>query len=252
MFFLFSKIFSFAINPLAWIVGFLFYTWLGKNEVLKRRSLKISIVLLLGFSNPFFFNEVVYLWEVPAVPVRSLPVYDAGIVLGTTLTYDAKLDIVQFTLSADRLFQAIELYNLKKIKKIIYCGGSGSVLHPEAVEGIWVKRYLVTVGIKEQDIFIEDKSNNTRENAVNAQLIVANEVPNGKYLLITSASHMRRSQACFEKVGIKVDPYSTDRLAGPRKFEITQIVPSERVIFGWYILNHELIGYFTYKLMGYI
>ncbi len=253
MFFLISKLLAFLVNPVFWLIILLLYVWLGHQELVKRRIIKIIVVLLYVFSNPFLFDEAMRLWEVPAVSVQSLGVYDAGIVLGTTSRYDKQLDRIQFVQSSDRLFQAIELYKKGKIKKILYSGGSGSVLHQDEKEGPWIKRYLMTLGIPEQDILTEDNSRNTHENALMAEPILNHIAPNGKYLLITSAYHMRRSLRCFEKAGIAVDPYSTDRISGPRKLELGYLLIPETFTFAsWYILNHELIGFLTYKIAGYI
>lgn len=253
MFFLVSKILSFFINPIIWILVLLLYAWLGKREHLKKRSLKIAVILFGAFSNPFLFDEAMRLWEVPAVSADRLPVYDAGIVLGTTIHFDPKIDRIQFLQQSDRLFQAVELYKKGKIKKIIYCGGSGSLLHPDEKEGVWIKRYLTLIGIPGQDIIIENDSRNTHENASFTAPILQKDVPNGRYLLITSAYHLRRAVKCFEKEGVKTNPYSTDRMSGPRKFEIDQLLlPNAYILANWYALNHELIGYFSYKIAGYL
>ncbi|MES2396024.1 MAG: ElyC/SanA/YdcF family protein, partial [Bacteroidota bacterium] len=75
---------------------------------------------------------------------------------------------------------------------------------------------------------------------------------NGNFLLITSAFHMRRSLGCFNKAGISVEPYSTDRYAGPRKYEFNHLfIPEPSIIYSWDILIHEIAGYITYKVVGY-
>ncbi len=253
MFFIISKILSFLINPLLWILSLLLVAWKVKNEYIKQRLLKITVLFFLIFSNPFLFNEVMQLWETPAVAVSSLSNYDAGIVLGTTLQYDAKLDRVQFFQTGDRLFQAIELYKKGIIKKIVYSGGSGKILHQDDKEGIWVRRYLITIGIPEVDICIENDSRNTHENATLTKPLLDSIAHDGNFLLITSASHMRRSIKCFKKQGIHVEAYSTDRISGLRSFEINRfILPNTNVLSGWYVLNHELVGMIIYKFAGYV
>jgi uncharacterized SAM-binding protein YcdF (DUF218 family) len=253
MFFLISKILSCFISPITWITALLLYAWLSKNDHLKKKFLKTAVILFLLFSNPFLFDEVMRLWEVPAVASESLPEYDAGIVLGTILHYDVKLDKLQFLQQSDRLFQAVELYKKAKIKKIIYCGGTGSLMHPEEREGEWIKRYLVLIGLPEQDIVIENYSRNTHENAAFTKPVLEKVAPGGKYLLITSGYHLRRAKKCFEKEGIAVDVYCTDRMSGPRKFEIDNLlIPNAYVLANWYALNHELLGYLSYKIAGYI
>ena len=62
---------------------------------------------------------------------------------------------------------------------------------------------------------------------------------------------MRRSMACFKKMNIKADPY----VKNPTKyhFDFEQIViPQSNILFEWKVLFHEIIGYYTYMILGYI
>jgi hypothetical protein len=50
-----------------------------------------------------------------------------------------------------------------------------------------------------------------------------------------------------------VDPYSTDRYAGPRKFEFDHLfIPNISALNDWNNLIHEMIGFITYKISGYV
>ena len=70
-------------------------------------------------------------------------------------------------------------------------------------------------------------------------------------LLITSSGHMRRSIACFEKQGVKVDYLCSNRHSGPRKFEFQHcFIPNMSAFNGWAHLLHEVAGYTVYKLTG--
>ena len=252
MFFILSKIFVFLITPLVWIITLLLIAIFSKNEKRKKRSLRWGVGILLFFSNTFIFDEFIRAWEIPAAKYQDLKSYNAGIVLGGMVKYDQSLDRLQFYRGADRLFQAIELYKRGYIKKIIFTGGSGSILHPEDKEGAYVKRYLLTLGIPEEDFYIENESQNTRENAVFTKQLIDKEKISGPFLLITSAFHMRRSLGCFHKTGMVVDPYSTDRYAGPRKFEFDHVfIPNISALNDWHNLIHEVIGFITYKMSGY-
>ncbi len=168
------------------------------------------------------------------------------------MTYDEEFDRLQFQRGADRLLQAIELYKRGFIKKIIFTGGSGVIFHPDDKEGTYAKRYLLTLGIPETDFLIENESRNTHENAVLTKQLIDQKNIKGDYLLITSAFHMRRSLGCFEKSGIIATPYSTDRYSGPRKFEFDHLfLPSVSALYNWNNLLKELVGFITYKIMGY-
>jgi uncharacterized SAM-binding protein YcdF (DUF218 family) len=193
------------------------------------------------------------LWEIPATKYEELNTYETGIVLGGMVQYDRDFDRLQFSGSSDRLLQAIELYKRRKIKKIFFTGGSGSILHADIKEAPLVKRYLLTIGIPEEDIIIESESKNTRENAVNTRHIIDSLSLKGPFLLVTSAFHMRRSLGCFKKVGLDVVSYSTDRYSGKPMFVFDNLfIPSTQALEDWDLLLHEVTGYWVYHVSGYI
>lgn len=252
MFFIASKFLTFLISPLVWIVALLFLAVFSKFPDRKRKSLRWALLLTLLFTNSFIFDECSRLWEVPATSYENLKTYEAGIVLGGMSVYDPTLDRAQFFRGADRLFQAVELYKRGIIKKIIFTGGSGRLLHPEMKEGNYIKRYLLYLGIPESDFMIESESKNTYENAVLTKQLL-NESSQNDFLLITSSIHMRRSLGCFSKAGLHILPYSTDRYAGPRKYEFDHLfIPEPSILYDWTKLLHEIIGYITYKIAGYL
>jgi uncharacterized SAM-binding protein YcdF (DUF218 family) len=253
MFFILSKILAFIITPLVWIAGLLLYSFFTKNEKRKKKCFVAALIMLLFFSNSFILDEVMRLWEVPAAEQSELGKYDAAIILGGLASYDEQLERIQFVRSGDRLWQGVELYKKGYVKKIVFAGGSGSIAHPDIKEGILVQRYLLMLGIPAEDIIVESESRNTRENAVNTKAILDQKIPNGNYLLITSAFHMRRSMGCFKKVGITPVPYSTDRYSGPRKWELDHLlVPNVETLATWSTLLHEMVGCMVYKVSGYI
>ena len=178
-----------------------------------------------------------------------------GIVLGGISSYDNHLQRVIFQRSADRLIQAVELYKKGIIKKIMFTGGSGSLLHPEKKEGNYIRNYLLAFNIPEKDFLIESASKNTRENALfSKKLLEQHPLIKGKVLLITSAFHMRRSIGCFKKAGFDaIYPYSTDFYApSERIWDVDDLlVPNIYTVGSWSNLIHEVIGFITYKMIGY-
>ena len=72
-----------------------------------------------------------------------------------------------------------------------------------------------------------------------------------KLVLITSAYHMKRSKACFDKVGLKTTTFPTDYYST----DITtweSFIPSIKAMSFSGTLLHELFGMAIYKLFGYI
>jgi len=252
MFFILSKILVFIITPMVWIISCFLYAYFSRDERKKKKFLKIGLVLLLLFSNSFLFDEAVRLWEIPATKLEDVKQYEYGIVLGGMSVYDEEMDKAQVFRGVDRLIQTVELYRQKKIKKIIFTGGSGKISRPEMKEGGYINRYLLYMGVPKEDFIIESESNNTRENATMTKKLLDDKNIKGDFLLITSAFHMRRSIGCFKKAGFSVVPYSTDRYAGPRKFELDHLIlPNSSAVNDWTHLIHEWVGYVVYKLKGY-
>ena len=71
--------------------------------------------------------------------------------------------------------------------------------------------------------------------------------------LITSAFHMRRSLACYRKVGLAIQPFTTDFYAHkPRYTPDAFLIPSVDAIGNWQKLIKEWIGLIAYKMAGYI
>ncbi len=254
MFFLLSKLLEFLIKPLVWVLVLLLLGLFHKNVNRRRKFVIAALVVFYFFSNNFIADEFMRAWEVPAMQESEFKGnYDVGIVLGGMLAYDAKLKRAQFDRGSDRIFQAIRLYHEGRIKKILLDGGSGSIVESDILEAPFLKEYLLQIGIPDSVIIMEPHSRNTHENATFVKPILDSLCPHGRYLLITSASHMPRALKCFEKVGIPVTPYSADRYSGPRKFVFDHMfIPDKWALVSWDVLIHEWIGYISYKIAGYI
>lgn len=254
MFFVLSKILGFLTNPLIFVFGFLIASVWIKKAHLKKRFYWIAFSLLLFFSNEFIANEVMSTWEVEPTPYASIhKVYNWGIVLtGVTLNDRQPDDRVYFHHGADRVTHTIQLYKKGIIKKIIISGGVGRVITEGRPEADELFKVMIMAGIPESDIVIENESANTHENAVNVKKILKDE-KGENCLLITSAFHMRRAEACFKKVDLTTDMFSADFYTHPRQFTPdVLLVPKADSITLWQKLFKEWLGIIAYKMSGYI
>lgn len=252
MFFIISKVLNFLIKPLVWLVFSMLLTLLTKHPAKKRNRILFSIFIFWFFSNTFTYELAYRIWE-PENTQQEHLVYDYGIVLGGMSYYNEELDQISFLRASDRLLQAMEAYKAGKIKKIIITGGSGSILHHEIqCEGNYLCDFLERMGIPADDIISEAQSKNTRENAVFTKEILDKRWGD-KYLLFTSAFHMRRSEACFSRVGMSVDTHVTDSYIGrPRNFFGKLLIPNDEAITAWTMIIKEWVGYVAYWATGYI
>lgn len=252
MFFILSKTLMYLLIPTIWIAGILIYAYLTKNQKRRKRSLLIALLLLFFFGNGYIGNKAMYLWEKRAVPIASLKVYDTAIVLtGITDSQREPRDRVYFTRGADRLLHTIQLYKMGKVKKILISGGSGLLVGKKVSEAGDLKKAFLYCGVPEKDILIEDKSRNTHESSVFSKQLADSLGIKGSFLLITSSFHMRRSEGCFEKAGLKADPFPVDFNASDNAPSFIDLIPSENAISGWSTLIHEITGYLMYKIVGY-
>lgn len=201
-----------------------------------------------------------YAWEERTITVKEIhQPYDIGILLGgysistNRLLNDNRLFHLNF--GANRITQAIELYKLGKIKKILLSGGNGNILKKGAPESVNAKQFLIRLGIPVTDILIETESRNTHENALFSKEILQKETEGKavRLLLITSAFHIYRSELCFKKVGLQTTPFSVDFHAHKSfAFQLSDLVPSPKAIQHWQLLIKELVGIIVYRLRGYL
>ena len=253
MFFVLSKVLFYLLMPLTWILVFVCLSIWAKKERTKKRAGIIALVLLLLFTNPFLSNETWLAWEVPPTPMASLPPYDAAIVLtGISNQEKSPHDRVYIERGADRILLPLRLHQEGRIRKIIISGGSGTVTGSYTPEAVELQQILLYAGVPPSDILIETSSRNTHENALFTKALLKQHPDLNKLLLVTSAFHMRRAAACFQKAGIKADAFATDFYTTDRTFlPDDTIVPQEKYLYYWQKLFHEILGYLMYKLMGY-
>lgn len=221
-----------------------------------RKLLWISLALLLLFSNQFIANYIMYLWEPPFKGIAELPEYELGIVLtGVTNLNKTAYDRTFFNKGADRATHAVQLYKLGKIKKILITGGQGLNPANNNREADLLANFMILAGVSKEDLLIENEAVNTRENAVFTKQKLASEGIDlqSTPILITSAFHMKRSKACFDKVGLSTVTFPVDYYASdPQLTFKTLVQPSPDALRNWHILVKEWIGLVAYKLAGYI
>lgn len=239
--------------PITWVLGMFLLAFFLKDLRIKKRLFISSFLLLVFFTNEFLVNEALLLWEHPAKPLNEIKVYNLGIVLtGVTDSHKKPRDRVYFYKGADRVLHTLQLYKSGKIKKILISGGSGIVIGPKYSESEELKKVFVLCGVNPADIFLENQSRNTRENAVYTVNKITKENLSTEALLITSAFHMKRAAACFEKAGMKPDLFSVDFYTFERKYTPNiLLLPSEGAMAKWGLLVHEIVGFLTYKVLGY-
>ena len=239
------------IQPLFWIILLMLIGIIKKSK--RKRFLIISLSLLYFFTNEFIFMEVSRWYEYPPQTEESLrDHYSVAIVLGGMTYYNDEHQQLEFQGSSDRILNVLPFYFEGKVDKILIAGGSGRLLQDE-MEAPLLRDYLVRIGVKQKDIILEANSRNTYENALFSKEIIDSLRIPPPYLLSTSASHMKRSLGCFNKVGLEVDPFPGDYNFREREFNPDRMFrPKPQTLNRWDKLIHEWVGLFFYKISGYI
>jgi uncharacterized SAM-binding protein YcdF (DUF218 family) len=164
------------------------------------------------------------------------------------LTADRRM--VALNDAGERLTETAALAHRFPQAKVFLSGGFGHI-GPEQVpsESAAAREFLVSVGIAEDRISMEEKSRTTCENA--AQSIAALHPKDGEtWLLVTSAWHMPRAVACFRAVKFEVVPYPVDfHTRGTERWRLV----NKSAAIGFEDIDlafHEWIGLFAYWLAG--
>ena len=247
MFFIVSKILSFFIKPIFWILLLLISSLFFKKR--RKTLLIISVCAFWFFGNSLIVDLAYKIWEEDVISISEVKeTYDYGVVLGGFSGYDETKKRIDFNECGGRLFYAIQLYNLGKIEKILISGGNGQLINEGYKEADWSKNFLIDCGIPEEDIVIENKSRNTWENAKFTSQILINE-GDVTLLLITSAWHMKRASYCFTQNYMDVDKFSTDYTWESISFDLEYILlPSSGSFEKWETLIKEMIGNLVYRI----
>jgi uncharacterized SAM-binding protein YcdF (DUF218 family) len=252
MFFILSKLLSFLFHPLSWVFLALVGALIWRNR--RKKLLIAAVAILFVFGNGFLLHEVILLWEVPVKTDQELDHHEVAVVLGGYAYYSPENDRVTLRESGDRLFQGVRLLQAEYVDHLVLSGGSGYVLYPDLKESLYVGAFLDEIGIPKRKVWLESESRNTHENAAfTASLLADNGVADEPIVLITSAYHMRRAKACFEKQGMQVIAFPAEPMSGERMFTPDHLfLPSAEAFGIWNRLIHEWVGFVSYKFSGYI
>lgn len=112
-----------------------------------------------------------------------------------------------------------------------------------------MRDYLVQLGVESSHLLVEDRSRTTYESALNCPEVFRPKSPD-KVFLVTEATHMRRSVACFRSQGIEVIPAACHHRATEFRLGIWGFLPSASALVDVEAVAHEWIGLTWYWLHG--
>lgn len=141
--------------------------------------------------------------------------------------------------SADRMWHAARLYRAGKAPALVLSGGT--VRTGDGSEAEAMREFLLDLGVPAAALHIEAASDNTATNATHtARLLKAQGIE--RAILVTSALHMPRARAAFERTGLETYPAPTDFQVIDMPFELLRIVPDASALQASAQAMKELVG----------
>lgn len=176
-----------------WLLGFL--------------AIVLTVIALLPVGEWFLYPLETRFPTDPQLPERV----DGVIVLSgaESAVRSAIWNQVEMKDGAERVLAFLELARRYPNAKLVFTGGSGSMIHQEYKAADVAKKLFEKQGLNPSRVTFERNSRNTYENAVFSMAQVK-PAPGEKWILITTASHMPRSVGIFCKAGWPVIPYPVD------------------------------------------
>ena len=178
------------------------------------RGMMIAAIVLLAVAafSPLG-NFLVYPLENRFPPwdaAQSAPP-DGIVVLGGPIDPDLSIahGMPVITSAPDRIVAAAVLARKYPNAKIVYSGGSSSLISNEQREADYAAALFESLGVDKARLIMDRDARNTYENAVFSKKLAAPK-PGERWLLVTSAFHMPRAIGLFRKVGFTVEPYPVD------------------------------------------
>jgi uncharacterized SAM-binding protein YcdF (DUF218 family) len=255
LFFLLSKTLGVILLPTNFLIGIglVGALLLATRFASAGRKLLVASLVLFAVCG---FSPLGYLVLYPLE--QRFPPWDAAqgapdgiIVLGGSV--DADLSAAHGTAvvsgAADRVIAAAALAHRYPDARVLFTGGSGSLVSNDAREADYAASLFESLGIAMSRLLMERRSRNTQENAEFSRTLAAPK-DGEQWLLVTSAYHMPRSIGLFRKAGFDVEAYPVDWRVGGRedflKFVVVSQEGFERVNAG----IREWIGLVAYRLSG--
>jgi len=248
-----SKIINFIFDPLnilfVIILVQIFIIFFLDSKKLVENLSKFFLVAFLFFGyiplSSFVLSKIEDYIEPSRYPINQLT---GIVVLGGS--FDTGLEAkerneVSLNNSSQRLTKALEIYKKNPRVLILFSGYSNSINPKGWNESEMARKFFLDQGVRIDNLILEDKSRNTFENIKFSKDIINNY--RGTWGLVTSANHMPRSFFAFKKLGLVLEPISTDYKTGTSKmFWLNFSI--EKGLRYWSIIFHEIIGLVYYKV----
>ncbi|RJT36143.1 YdcF family protein [Mesorhizobium waimense] len=254
MFFYLSKIFWFFIQPLNLaiflLLASLLAALLGRRKLFATGSVLAFLILALAAWTSLgavLLNPLEERFPKPLLPQNV----DGIVVLGGG--FEGAINLVrggyELNSGGDRMVETAILARHFPDAKVVVSGGTGELFLDGEGDAETAPRLLGALGVVSDRLILENKSRNTYENAVFTRELVTPK-PGETWLLVTSAFHMPRAKALFDKAGFATIPWPVDyRTSGKEGVGMFRDNSADSIQTTT-IAMREWIGLFAYWLSG--
>lgn len=253
MFVWLSKTLDLLLEPLTWALLLVLAALAFRRRARLASGLQLgAVAVLLVFASPFVAGALTRAAESSAATTfRPGVVYDAVVVLGGCLDPAAAeaSGKPEFNEAAERFVEGYDVLRSGRASHILISGGTFDPRPGALTEARALAAQLRAWGVAPERIVVDERSRNTRENAVETARIVR-ERGWRRLLLVTSAAHMRRALGCFRAEGLDPDTLPVDYRGAPSAVH-SMWLPRAEALDQATDAVRELAGRVVYRVMGY-
>ena len=155
----------------------------------------IIIIVIVAVNSLILFTTKPYIYNKDSQILNA----QAAIILGASVLPDRSLSPIL----KDRVDTAIQLYNAKKVSKILVSGDNGTVTYNEVNP---VRIYLLNKGVLDQDIFLDHAGFDTHSTMYRARDIFKVD----SVLIVSQSFHLPRAVFIAHYLGINAYGVNAD------------------------------------------
>jgi uncharacterized SAM-binding protein YcdF (DUF218 family) len=253
--FLMKKILTLLFFPLSLglellLLG-LVLLWFTRKQKTGKVVLSIGFLLLLTLSYNAVSDQLLQPLEYRYPPVlKSDDISGAGwvVVLGGGHISDPRLPVTSrlYGTTITRLVEGIRLHDMLPGSKLVLSGGGAFDPVSDAAA---MAELAVAIGVDKRDMVLESASWDTKDQARLIKSIVGKD----RFVLVTSAFHMPRSMALFQKQGMNPIPAPTGHWVEQRqKLSPMMFFPRVSALGKAELAFHEYLGMVWARIRGQI
>jgi uncharacterized SAM-binding protein YcdF (DUF218 family) len=252
---LLSKLLNLLAQPLNGVLALLLLSlllqWLRPRSAGKPFAAALLLLVLLGFEPlPQALLGRLEDQYPEIAPDADLSRYAGVVVLGGALESGRISQHHRQPLlngSAERMTMAVSLWQRHPGLQLVFSGGEGELFGSGPSEAERAQVFFASLGVPQAALRLESRATNTYENAVFTSQLPGVDV-HKPWLLMTSAWHMPRSLATFQKAGWNVTPCPVDfRTGGSTPWSDYDLRVGAQQ---WELLLHEWLGLAAYRISG--